>query len=292
MSVVEALERMGGVATRRVLVTATDRPAVDRALAAGDVVALARGRYALPAVDDARAAAHRLSGVVSHTSAALLHGWEVRAAPRVPHVTLPRKRQPPSDRDVVPHWADLGRGDVDGVVTSRERTLLDCARALEWADALAVADSALRHGFGPWRLRELADQARGPGARQARRVAAAATVKATNPFESTLRAIALEVPGLRVIPQVEIWQPEFLGRVDLADEHLRIVLEADSFAWHGSRNALASDCRRYNQLVVHGWLVLRFSWEDVMLDPLSVRRTLEAAVAEQAHRRCLSCRPA
>ncbi len=57
---------MGGVATRAALVAATSRAHVDGALRTGEVVALARGRYALPGAEEALAAAHRLTGIVSH----------------------------------------------------------------------------------------------------------------------------------------------------------------------------------------------------------------------------------
>jgi very-short-patch-repair endonuclease len=101
--------------------------------------------------------------------------------------------------------------------------------------------------------------------------------EADNPFESVLRAIALDVPGLAVRPQVAI------GRVrpDLVDEELRVVLEADSFEWHGNRAALRRDARRYNLLVVDGWTVLRFAWEDVMFEQAYVRSVLVDVV--QAH---------
>jgi len=46
----------------------------------------------------------------------------------------------------------------------------------------------------------------------------------------------------------------------IVDEGRRIVLEADSFAWHGDLSALRWDARRYDNLVVRGWLVLRFAW--------------------------------
>ena len=142
------------------------------------------------------------------------------------------------------HRTDLGRGEVEQWVTSPERTLLDCLRALPLTEAVAVADSALRHGFGRARLLALARGARGPGSRQVRYVADLATPEAANPFESALRALASEVPGLRVRPQVPIHDPHFLGRPDLVDERLGIVLEADSFTWHASRAAFARDCRR------------------------------------------------
>ena len=75
------------------------------------------------------------------------------------------------------------------------------------------------------------------------------------------------------------------------DRERRLVLEADSFAWHGSRRALRRDCRRYNRLVLLGYTVLRFTWEDVMRDPTYVRASLRAVVDAQAQPRHRS-RPA
>ena len=93
-----------------------------------------------------------------------------------------------------------------------------------------------------------------------------------------LRAIALEVAGLVVKPQVQIRYDDFAARVDLADDDLRIVLEADSHEFHTSRKDFDRDCRRYNGLVVRDWIVLRFTWEQVMFEPAVVRRMIEAAV--------------
>jgi very-short-patch-repair endonuclease len=112
-----------------------------------------------------------------------------------------------------------------------------------------------------------------------RRVARLASPKAANPFESLLRAIADDVQGLAVLPQVLIREPEIVARPDLVDERLHIVLEADSFEWHGGRVQLRLDARRYNLLVVNGWWVLRFAYEHVMFDPDYVREVLVAMVA-------------
>lgn len=295
MSPVEALELLGGVATRAQLIEASSRREVDAALAAGEMVAVARGRYALPAADTALRAAHELTGVVSHRSAALRWGWAVKTQPDKPDVTVPRNRKltAAQQRGVAIHRVDLDGDDIRDGVTSQERTLLDCLRDCLFDEALAVADSALRDGFPPSRLERLAREARGPGSRQIRRVAAEARAEAANPFESALRAIALDVPGLRVRPQVPLFSPtEFLGRPDLVDDELGIVLEADSFEWHGDRAALKNDARRYDTLVVNGWLVLRFAWEDVMFDPGWVRGILQSAVAERTYRRCQACRAA
>ena len=94
-----------------------------------------------------------------------------------------------------------------------------------------------------------------------------------------LRSIAVDVPGLNVRPQVKIREPGIVARPDLVDARLWIVLEADSFEWHGGRSQLRSDARRYNLLVVNGWWVLRFAYEHVMFEPDYVRDVLIAMVA-------------
>ena len=177
------------------------------------------------------------------------------------------------------HWADLPGEDIrEGVVTSRERTLIDCLRALPFDEALAVADSALRaDDVTPQQLGTLARSARGPGSARIRRVARWADGRAANPFESVLRALAIEV-GLAVQPQVLVSVRGGEVRPDLIDEDRRLVLEADSFEWHGKRSALRRDCRRYNAIVAAGWTLLRFSWEDVMHDPDYVRSVLRVFV--------------
>lgn len=276
---------LGGIATRRQLVAATSRAEVDRALTEGSIVAEARGRYALPSVDEARRAAHRVSGTLGVLSAALHHGWAVRLPPDTPQVIVPRGRKVSAAQRAgveVVHL-DLGPDDVVDGATSRERTLIDVARRCADADVLAVFDSALRDGFSHARLVALVRDARGPHVRRMRRLAAVADARAANPFESALRAIALEVPGLCVRPQVPLYGARFLGRPDLVDVDLRIVLEAESFEWHGDRVALSADARRFNGLGVHGWLVLRFTWEDVMFRPDDVRLVLVAAVTERTH---------
>ena len=112
-----------------------------------------------------------------------------------------------------------------------------------------------------------------------RLVAQRADGRAANPFESTLRGISQGVPGLQFEPQRRIIDGAWPVRPDLVDERLRLVAEADSFEFHGKRSALAADARRYNMLVVAGWIVLRFCYEDVMFHPDVVLQTLVDAVA-------------
>jgi len=293
-TVVDLLTRAGGVAERATLVRLTSRRAVDQALRSGEIVRDGHGRYALPVADEALRAANALSGVVSHRSAALHWGWELKTVPTKPDVLVPRNRNVSAERKSVAalHRADLTAEEVRGRFTSPARTLVDCLRSLPFDEALAVADSALRRGsITKERLVTLAATVTGAGARQCRKVAAEADGRAANPFESVLRAIALDVPGLDLVPQVPIRARSFSVQPDLVDEARRVVLEADSFAWHGDRASLRWDAQRYNNLVVRGWWVLRFAWEDVMHDPAYVRRTL-AMLADLVDERAeVSSRP-
>jgi very-short-patch-repair endonuclease len=289
MSVVERLAELGGVASRATLIRAASRADVDRALRRSEIVAVARGRYCLPTVDEAPRLAHALGGVLSHTSAALHHGWEVKHTPDRPHVMVPRRRRvdPALAARVTLHYCDLTRDEIsDGIVTSPEVTLLHSLRVLPEDEALAIADSALRHGLTPSVLRRVSAGVRGPGAARVRRIAARASGDAANPFESCLRHIALGVAGLNVQPQVTLRGLSM--RPDLVDADLGVVLEADSFEWYGDRAALRCDARRYNLMVIDGWLVLRFAWEDVMFDQDYVRAALVSLV-RLVHRRAQPC---
>jgi very-short-patch-repair endonuclease len=276
----ERLVELGGIATRGTLLRTCDRGDLDRAVRAGDIVRVARGRYALAVLDEARQAAARTGGALGLASAALHHGWAVKNVPDRPQVMVSRGRRiDRRRREVDVHRAQLAPEDVEDGVTTTEVTLAHCLRRLPFDEALAIADSALRAGVPRSVLIRIADDARGPGAPQMRRVAHCASPEAANPFESVLRSIALDVHGLSVEPQVTIREPDIVARPDLVDRASRIVMEADSYEWHGGRAQLSADARRYDLLVVNGWLVLRFSYEHVMTQPDFVRRVLLAAVA-------------
>lgn len=135
-------------------------------------------------------------------------------------------------------------------------------RALPFDEALAVADSALRSRSV--RRDDLLDAvlaAPRTGRTAALRVVHQASPKAANPFESVLRAIALDVPGFQPIPQGPVGT---IGHADLTDPALRIAVEAESFEFHAQPEAFRYDVRRYTAMTRAGWLVVRFVWEDVM----------------------------
>jgi hypothetical protein len=106
--------------------------------------------------------------------------------------------------------------------------------------------------------------------------------RAANPFESSLRAIAIEC-GIGVIPQYEVRARGLVLHPDLVDPIAGVVIEAESWEFHGKeRAAFEADCERYTALVVTGWRVLRFTWHEVMREPERVRACLRELYAELA----------
>ena len=278
MDVVEALIRCGGIADGSSLRAASSPKRLRSAVRRREVVRLGRNRYALPTAQAALRAAARLHGVVSHLSAAAYYGWEVRLPPELPDVAVPRGRKVSTQRRAGVNLHRLRSLDVTGPVTSPVQTVIDCARDLPFDEALTVADSALRHGaVTSAGLKEAAARVKGAGAARVRRVAAHADGRAANPFESVLRALALDC-GLEVLPQEPVVFGDAVLHPDLVDRGRRLVIEADSWSFHADREAHARDCFRYNALVLAGWRVLRFTWEQVMLSPAYVRWALRSAM--------------
>jgi hypothetical protein len=174
--------------------------------------------------------------------------------------------------DVEVRWADLPDRDVHRHVTRRVRTVIDCARVHPFDVALSVADSALREGeVTRHELLVAAERSPRTGRAKAVRVAELASAKRANPFESCLFAIALTVPGLVVEPQGLV---PGVGRVDLLDRRLGVVIEAESFEFHGTLHGLRRDVGRYTKCARRGLVVARFTWDEVMLGPDDVREAL------------------
>ncbi len=271
MDAVAALVRLGGVAARDELLALTTEKRLRTAVRCGHVARVRRGSYALASLSADRLAAERAGGVVSHLSAALAHGWKVRMPPTRTMVTVPPHSRRPSG--VAVSWSPVADGVVHGITTPA-RTVVDCARGLPLADALSVADSALRSGMvGRHELLCAAETSPRTGRGNAVRVVEQADGRADNPFESTLRAISIDVPGLHLVPQQ--WVGD-VGRADLLDPRVGLAVEGESFTWHGSRAAFERDITRYTAFACLGVGLGRFLWWETMYDEKGVRGRLEA----------------
>jgi very-short-patch-repair endonuclease len=57
-----------------------------------------------------------------------------------------------------------------------------------------------------------------------------------------------------------------------------IAIELDGIETHGTSTALRSDDLRQNEIVLRGWRVLRFTWEEVTKHPDRVAATIRSAL--------------
>ncbi|PKH37682.1 hypothetical protein SAMN05192575_101698 [Nocardioides alpinus] len=273
MDPVEALRELGGVAPFGELIALTSRPQILAAMAAGSILKPRHNRYCLADAGDTHRAVARTGGTASHLSAAQEFGWKLKHDPIRPCITLPRSARKPKGAYEL-HWADLSDRELRRNVTSRTRTVIDCARAYDFDVALSVADSALREGIVD-RDDLLLAAARSPrtGRAKALRVAREASHLRANPFETCLYVIALTVLGLSVVPQGRV---PGIGFVDLLDRILGIVIEAESLEHHWTKAGLQRDVDRYTAAARLGLVVVRFTWTEVMFHPEDVA----AAIAD------------
>lgn len=67
-------------------------------------------------------------------------------------------------------------------------------------------------------------------------------------------------------------------RFDVAFVESRVAIEWDSRRWHTQKKAFQQDRQRDRDALLHGWRVLRFTWEDVHIRPATVVTTIRALV--------------
>lgn len=275
MDPVEALRELGGVAPFGELIALTSRTQIRAALEDGSIRKPRHNRYCLADAGDAHRAIAHTGGTASHLSAAQEFGWKLKHDPLKPCITLPRSARKPKGSYEL-HWADLSDRELRRNVTSRTRTVIDCARAYDFDVALSVADSALREGIVD-RDDLLVEAARCPrtGRSKALRVASEASHLRANPFETCLYVIALTVLGLSVVPQGRV---PGIGFVDLLDRTMGIVIEAESLEHHWTKAGLERDVGRYTTAARLGLVVVRFTWTDVMFHPEDVAAALADVV--------------
>ena len=170
------------------------------------------------------------------------------------------------------------------MVTSPVRTVLDLRLTLPLAEAEAVAtaDAALRAGLV--RLAALRRACAGLAADQERsrvaRVLRLVDPSSGSVLESVCRVLFAEAGLPAPLTQFVVRRLDgrLLGRVDFAWPAQRLVVETDGFAFHADRERYRSDRRRTNGLVLEGWRVLRFSWEDVVHHPDAVVEAVRRAL--------------
>jgi hypothetical protein len=156
---------------------------------------------------EATVAQSSAESVVSHASAAVLHGLPIGndQLSRV-HLTRDREGQGKIRRYVQMHGLSLDDGDVIMLggfrVTSLARTVLDMSCAFRPLLAVPLGDAALRAGLSTDALtRQLARAGARHGIRQARRTAALLDPRSESPGESMSRVVFVDhrIPASRAL---------------------------------------------------------------------------------------------
>jgi len=223
-------------------------------------------------------------------SAAALHGIS-RLGKRPERVRFYRERGGPwRDRDVAVLVCGLPPAHVervDGIpCTSRSRTAVDLARWVSFRSAVVVMDSALRLGSAREDLEAvIADCARWPGIRKARRAAVFADGLAQTPIESISRVAFAELGLPAPTLQVPLSSAgDLVGIVDFYWEEFGVVGEADGLLKYDDPTALRAEKLRQEALEALGYVVIRWTWEDIWRRPDWVVARIRAAFRKAAAR--------
>lgn len=224
--------------------------------------------------------------LVSDWAAAWLIGSR-ETLPLLPHVSNPAGRGRRLNGLVV-HQRLIDardRTNCQGIpCTSAPRMILDCAASatiLELEDLLMAADSG-RPGLHGGRLKQLV--AENAGQRGIRNLRALIT---DDPRETQS---VNERRGLSICREYGVPLPDCQVRIDIAGRtfyadflcpDLNLIVEADSWRWHGGKEANESDSDRDQLLAIAGYRVVHFTRNQIKLARAETGRRLVALTSRR-----------
>jgi hypothetical protein len=269
----------------------------------GELIRLARGGYApaalVAALSGDQAKQHAVlvtaelavtgpGAVVSHHSAALIHGLDLLGRDICTTVALTRPPGGTSSRTGRPgvrlHIAALPAEHVvtrHGMpITSAARTVIDLARASSFLAGVVVADSALRtRQTAKAELQSVITAcAHWPGLGVARKVAAFCDGRSESVLESISR-VAFRDQGLPP-PDLQVWvgnETEMIGRADFLWRAYRTIAEADGAIKYADPSRAMAQLERDARLRAAGFEVVHFTWPEITRAPGEVAASVRAA---------------
>jgi hypothetical protein len=283
MNPFERLHEHRGVARRADLArTAAERRSLASAVLAGHILDLGQGWMALPDAHPALVAARRVHAAISCVSAAAFYGLAtLEPADRV-HLAVPRtrgqgRRPARPAREATLHRESGWVSPVDPLlpivpIADALARALRCQRA---EAAIVMVDSALNRDLVT--VEEIDRLLKGRGSVRPRLALHRCDGRSRSVTETRAR-LHLKAAGLTVRAGVD---SPGVGEVDLLVEEL-VVVECDGFAYHSGRREFQEDRRRDRELLARGYVVLRFTWDDVMTNIDLVVEEVRQAVARAA----------
>jgi very-short-patch-repair endonuclease len=225
----------------------------------------------------------RPRAAVTGLAAAWWHGL-VADCPDVVEVTVARTRQPGGRPGVRVRRRDLADADLVLsqflLVSDVPLTVLEAAVQLD-ADGPEFLDRALQRrvrfeALSRAHHRNLGRQGSPAAAALLGAAADGAASVAERRLVRLLRAAGLT--GWRLGYAVSGYL------LDLAFPAARVAIEVDGWAWHSTADRFRADRRRQNALILAGWTVLRFTWDDLVHRPDAVLAQIYAALTAPTRR--------
>lgn len=192
---------------------------------------------------------------------------------------VPRRAGVKGRQATIPHG---DRRMLRGVNTLRlARATVDLMRRLSLVESVVVADAVQHAGLvtADRIAAEFPAHRRLRGIRQAERSLDLSSPLAESPPESRLR-VALLLDGLVPVPQYDVRAADgrWLARVDLAFPAAKVAIEYDGREVHLQGDVFTRDRQRQNALVAAGWVVLRYTAQDLRLRRHAVVAEVRRAV--------------
>lgn len=267
-----------------------------------------RGAYANPLAELSAAERHRLliaatmprvaeGAVISHQSAAVLHHLPLLSPP-LAQVQLTRTDIGSGKRRGLLHLHAAPLADTEicllgGLrVTSPARTVVDLARTLPLADAVAAGDAALRVGLAAEDLDISLGLAAGrPGIARARRARGLLDGRSESVGESCSRVLMQEQGVPAPEPQFQVYDHTgaMVARCDFGWVEQGLLGEFDGKVKYGAllrpgqrpEDVVFREKRREDALRELGWMVIRWCWSDLQRPEVLAAR-LRRALARAA----------
>ncbi len=248
-----------------------------------------------PTLDELEMAALLAAGdrsALSHTSAAKRLGLDVPRG-RWVQITIPIPRRIVNLKGVQ-LWRSRDFTEADVArrgpfrLTNLARTMIDLASVLDDAWLRAAMDSAVRQRKSnlAWISQTLYKHGRGRRGADRLRILLGEYQQGDEVPDSVLESFTMELAAeIGHMPKLH-WRileaERLIAEVDLAWPEVRLCVELDGWMHHGSRAAFARDRVRDRTLFGLGWMVMRYTWQDVTVDRESMIDELARAYDSRA----------
>ena len=280
-------ERQHGAVSRAQLLDAgASRHSIEWAVAVGEVLRVSAAVFVVAgsprtwrqalmvAVLDAGPGA-----CVSHRAAAILLGIARRNLREVVEITSPRGRSHDLAEVVVHRPLDLVYDRdvivIDGIpCTGPLRTLVDYGVSESWLEVWDAIERAIQadlvtHRGCEWMLSRLSKQGR-HGCGLFRRALDERALKMKAPDKGLLEPRFAGLAARYRLPRYA-YQHDVFGDGSVFSDFAwlaeKVIVEVKGFATHGTPQAMTDDFEREHRLIAAGWIVLSFTWNQVVRRP-------------------------